>query len=284
MSEKQNAKQKTVKKAIFPAPRQSDFHLKCIGHNKNNKFMQNQLLSMFGSLLTSAVSGGAAEKGAIEKRAVRAGGNDYNYQIYVPPIKTGEKLPVLIFLHGIGQRGANGVVPTDGAAGAIARHYFAPVPAIVLIPQCRAGSYWSDPVMDEMVLNALAETVAEFGADARRVSLVGVSMGGYGVWHFAAKHPGKFAALVSICGGSSIITGERFAPVAEAIGKTPAWLFHGADDKIVPVTESRQIVQAIENNGGSVKYNEYEAVGHNVWMNALGEKDLLPWILAQRLD
>ena len=246
--------------------------------------MQNQLLSMFGNLLTSAVSNSGTEKGAIEKRAVQADGSDYDYQIYVPPIQDERQPPVMIFLHGIGQRGSGGIVPTAGAAGAIARHYFAQVPAIVLVPQCRQGSYWSDPVMDEMVMSALAETVAEFGADEQRVSLIGVSMGGYGVWHFAARHPKKFAALVSICGGSSITTGERFKPVAEKIAKTPAWLFHGADDKIVPVSESRQIVKAIEASGGKVKYNEYPNVGHNVWLNALGEKDLLPWVLEQRLE
>lgn len=246
--------------------------------------MQNQLLSILGSVLTNAVAGGKEEPGTIEKRAVQADGDTYDYQVYAPPIQNQEKLPVLIFLHGIGQRGGGGIIPTSGAASAVARHYFRQVPAIVLVPQCRAGSFWSDPVMEKMVMNALAQTVAECGADEHRVSLVGVSMGGYGVWHFAVRQPKKFAALVSICGGSSIVKGERFAPIAEKVGKTPAWLFHGADDKIVPVSESRQIVKAIEKNGGSVKYTEYADIGHNVWLNVLGEKDLLSWILTQRLE
>ncbi len=135
--------------------------------------------------------------------------------------------------------------------------------------------------MDEMVINALAGTIEEFGADARRVYLIGVSMGGYGVWHFTASYPKKFAALVSICGGSSIRTGDRFDALARKVSKTPAWLFHGTDDRVVPVSESRQIVKALEANG-RVKYNEYAGVGHNVWFNVLGEKDLLPWLLAQR--
>lgn len=238
---------------------------------------------MVGNLLTDAVSGNG-KRGNVETRTAAVDAENFDYQIYVPPNASEEKLPLLIFLHGIGQRGSGGLLPKTGAAISIARHYFAQVPAIVLLPQCREGSYWSDPVMDAMVTNALAQTVAEFGADEQRISLVGVSMGGYGVWHFATNHPHKFAALVSICGGSSIVKGERFAPVAEKVGQTPAWLFHGADDKVVPVTESRQIVQAIKANGGNVRYNEYENVGHNVWMNVLGEKDLLPWVLAQRLD
>jgi predicted peptidase len=242
--------------------------------------MQNQLLSVLGNLLTSIAAG--RQQGKIEPRTVRAGTDAFGYQVYAPPISGAEKLPVIIFLHGIRERGSGGLIPTAGAAGTIAQHYLAQIPAIILLPQCREGSYWSDPVMDAMVMNALAQTIEEFGADAGRVYLIGVSMGGYGVWHFAAAHPKKFAALVSICGGSSIRSGDRFDALARQVGATPARLFHGADDSIVPVSESRQIVKALESNGGNVQYKEYENVGHNVWLNVLGEKDLLPWLLAQR--
>ncbi len=244
--------------------------------------MQKELLSVLGNLLTNAVSNGGKQQGKIESRIVRVDSSEFNYQIYTPPqIQSKQNLPVIIFLHGIGQRGSGGIVPTEGTSGAFVRHYFAQIPAIVLLPQCRQGSYWSDLGMDEMVMNALAQTIEEFGADAQRIYLIGVSMGGYGVWHFAASYPKKFAALVSICGGSSIRTGDRFDALAERVGETPAWLFHGVDDRVVPVSESRQIVEALEANG-RVKYNEYIGVGHNVWLNVLGEKDLLPWLLAQR--
>jgi predicted peptidase len=246
--------------------------------------MQKELLSLLGNLLTTAVSKSGKQQGKIETRTVRVATEDFNYQIYVPAkIESGEKLPVMIFLHGIRERGSGGFVPSEGAAGAVVRHYLAQVPAIVLLPQCRQGSYWSDPTMDEMVMNALTETIEKFGADEKRVYLIGVSMGGYGVWHFAAAYPEKFAALVSICGGSSIQSGDRFTALARQVGKTPAWLFHGADDRVVPVSESRQIVEALKANGGNLKYDEYKGVGHNVWFNVLGEKDLLSWILAQRL-
>ena len=244
--------------------------------------MKKELLSVLGSMLTNAVSADGNRQGKFESRIVKVDADEFKYQIYLPPqTQIEEKPPLMIFLHGIGQRGNGGLVPTEGTSGAVARHYFAQVPAVVLLPQCRPQSYWSDPVMDKMVMNALAQTVEEFGADARRVYLIGVSMGGYGVWHFAARYPEKFAALVSICGGSSIPAGDRFDALARQIGKTPAWLFHGADDKIVPASESRQIVKALEASGGNVKYSEYENVGHNVWFNVLGEKDLLPWLLAQ---
>jgi predicted peptidase len=244
--------------------------------------MQKELLSVLGNMLTSVAAG--KRQGKIENRTVRVSDDEFTYQIYTPPIPGAEKLPVMIFLHGIRERGSGGLIPTEGAAGAVVRHYFAQVPAIVLLPRCRQGSYWSDAVMDEMVMNALGQTLEEFGADERRVYLIGVSMGGYGVWHFAAAYPKRFAALVSLCGGSSIQTGDRFDALAERVGKTPAWLFHGADDSIVPVTESRRIVKALEATGSEVKYNEYENVGHNVWFNVLAEKDFLPWLFAQKLD
>lgn len=247
--------------------------------------MRGELLSLLGGMFANAVSQNGGRQGNVESRTVEVGGENLAYQIYVPAeIQEKRNLPVIIFLHGIGQRGAGGFVPAEGTYGALVRQYLKQIPAIILLPQCRQGKYWSDSAMDEMVMKSLEKTIEEFHADAGRVYLVGVSMGGYGVWHFASKYAGRFAALVSICGGSSIIKGDRFSPVAENAGKTPAWLFHGADDRVVPVTESREIVKALEANGGNVKYSEYAGVGHNVWINALGEKDLLPWLLAQRLE
>ena len=246
--------------------------------------MRKELLSVLGGMLSNAASGGAG-KGSIEKRIVQVDSDNYDYQIYVPAnIKSKEDLPVIVFLHGIRERGSGGFVPTEGTGGMLVRHYLTQLPAIVLLPQCRLGSYWSDPVMDKMVTKSLAQTTEEFGADAKRIYLIGVSMGGYGVWHFASEYPKRFAALVSICGGSSVTRGERFNSVAQKVGKTPAWLFHGANDPIVPVSESRQLVAALKANGGNVKYSEFAGVGHNVWMNSLAEKDLLPWLLAQRRE
>lgn len=244
--------------------------------------MNKESLTAAGGLLAGAMKGG--EPGKIESRTVMVGADEFDYQVFIPAqISSFEKPPVIIFLHGIGQRGSGGFVPTNGAGGALARHYFSQVPAIVLLPQCRQGSFWSDAQMDEMAMKSLAQTVEEFGADERRIYLTGVSMGGYGVWHFAARYPGKFAALVSLCGGSSLTKGDRFTPLAEKVGKTPAWLFHGADDKVVEVSESRQIVAALEANCGNVRYSEYPKVGHNVWLNVVTEPDLISWLLAQKL-
>ncbi|MDQ1559735.1 MAG: hypothetical protein QOD32_2795 [Pyrinomonadaceae bacterium] len=245
--------------------------------------MRNGLWTMLGGLLsTIAPARGGDSQGSVHNRAVEVGAENYTYQVYVPG-DLQDNLPVIVFLHGIGQRGAGGFVPTKGTAGALVRHYLGQVPAIVLLPQCRTDKFWADPIMDRMVMDALERTVKEFGADPKRVSLTGVSMGGYGVWHLASHHPGKFAALVSICGGSPLQNGDRFSPIARKIGETPAWLFHGSDDPVVPANESRHMVESIKAHHGNVKYNEYPGVGHNVWLQVIAEKDLMPWLLAQSL-
>ena len=208
---------------------------------------------------------------------------NYIYQVYLPPeIKTGaEELPLIIFLHGIRERGTGGYISSMFAA--LAQQYLKTIPAVVLFPQCRPGKYWSDEEMDRMVIAQYHDVRTELAIDTKRQYLVGVSMGGYGVWSIAIRHK-IFAALVSICGGSPFRDANRFTEVAERIGKIPVRLFHGAEDRVVPVSESRGLVAAFEANQGNVKYSEYPQVGHNVWLNAIGEKELIPWLLSQKLD
>ncbi len=242
--------------------------------------MSNDFSKLFSGFLASSFSG--EKQGEIVTRDIFLDGEDYVYQAYLPPhISKGDKLPLVVFLHGIRERGAGGYI--SAMFGTVIKQYLKAVPAIVLLPQCRPNVYWTDAKMDKMVMRQTEALENEFSVDERRKYLMGVSMGGYGVWHFASEHPQNFAALVSICGGSPLTSGNRFTPVAERIGKTPAWLFHGAEDNIVQVSESRNLTKAIKDNGGNVKYSEYENVGHNVWLNALGEKELLPWLLSQKL-
>lgn len=247
--------------------------------------MRAGILSLLmGGLLATATVDAQGQENGLMNRSLTLGAASYTYQVYVPRSLRGKQnAPVIVFLHGIGQRGSGGILPTSGVKGSMMQHYLEQVPAIVLVPQCRRGSYWTDPLMDRMVIEALDRTVAEFDADPERLYLTGVSMGGYGAWHLASEHPGKFAALVSICGGSPVLSGDRFKGIARRVGQTPVWVFHGADDRVVPVSESRQMVEALKAVKGNVRYSEYEGVGHNVWLKALGERDLLPWLLRHRL-
>ncbi|HWT03775.1 MAG TPA: prolyl oligopeptidase family serine peptidase [Pyrinomonadaceae bacterium] len=250
--------------------------------------MHALLLSLLLGSVSGALTNAAQTDGqsGLLTRTISVGNKSYTYQVYVPSSLRGKQnVPVILFLHGIGQRGEGGFIPVKGAAAAFARQYLEKVPAVVLLPQCSRGLYWNDAEMERMVMAELEQTADEFGADAKRLYLTGVSMGGFGAWHMAAAHPEKFAAVVSICGGSPLRSGDRFAPIARKVATTPVWVFHGSDDPIVPVSESRQMVEALKNVGGNrVRYSEYEGVGHSVWFNALAERDLMPWLLAQHLD
>lgn len=125
-------------------------------------------------------------------------------------------------------------------------------------------------------------------------------MGGYGTWALAANNPGKFAALVPICGGiaaPATVLGERpdlvqagypdapasYREVATKLGKTPIWTFHGDADPIVPVEGSRKMVEALKVAGGNVLYTEYPGVDHDSWDKAYAEPELMPWMLSKSL-
>lgn len=243
--------------------------------------MRKDFSGLLSGMFGSAFSGG--KQGEIVSRNVFVENENYVYQVYVPPqIKDGETLPLIIFLHGIRERGEGGYI--SGMFGQVVKQYLKQMPAIVLLPQCRPNVYWTNAQMDKMVMRQIEAVSNEFPLDEKRRYLMGVSMGGYGVLHFAASYPKDFAAIVSICGGSPLMSGNRFAPLAEKIGNIPSWFFHGAEDNVVQVSESRNMVAAVREAGGNVKYSEYENVGHNVWLNALGEKELLPWLLSQKSD
>lgn len=245
--------------------------------------MRNDITKLVSGFITSKISG--EKQGDFLNREISLESEKYTYQLYLPPnaksVKD-EKLPLMIFLHGIRERGSGGYI--SGMFSQIIKQYLKDIPSIILFPQCRPNVFWSDSQMDKMVMRQIEAVENEFVIDKKRKYLVGVSMGGYGIWSFASKYPNTFAALVSICGGSPLTGGDRFLPIAEKIGKTPAWLFHGSEDKVVQVSESRNMAAAIRENNGNIKYTEYEGVGHNVYLNAIGEKELMPWILSQKLD
>jgi predicted peptidase len=244
------------------------------------------LKMLLGTMMAMATPVSATERATgLLSRTANVGNNSYHYQVYIPAslkqTPQPQKVPVIVFLHGIGQRGEGGYVPAQGGAGMMVRSYMERMPAVVVMPQCRKGRYWHDAEMSEMVLATLNQTVEEFGGDPQRLYLIGVSMGGYGAWHMASEYPDKFAAIVPICGGSPLRSGDRFKQIARKVGRTPVWVFHGSADRIVPVSESRQMVEALKATGGNVRYSEYEGVGHNVWLNVASEPDLLPWLLRQ---
>jgi predicted peptidase len=232
-------------------------------------------------------------------RWVTVNGTTYRYQVYVPAgWNKHQKWPVLLFLHGYGERGSDGLLSTDVGIGHAIRTHADRFNLIVVIPQCPATTVWSSKEMEEMAMAALEQTVHEFKGDRERLYLTGLSMGGYATWDMAVRYREKFAAFVPVCGGiqpgqhitelrSSLIddpkVGDPYAETARRIGPTPVWIFHGADDPAVPVEESRKMAAALQAAGANFKYTEYPGIGHNSWDKAYSEPDLVPWLLANKL-
>lgn len=230
-------------------------------------------------------------------RTVKVGATSYPYQVYVPSnwTKT-KKWPVILFLHGAGERGDDGLIQTEVGIGTAIRRHPDRVPAIVVMPQCAKNHWWLEADMQAQALKALDQTMKEFNGDQTRTYLTGLSMGGNGTWAIATANPGKFAAIAPICGPARIsprygvqvkpedLSEERYKTYAAKIGKTPVWVFHGEADPVVPVTESRLMVEALKAAGGDVRYNEYPGVGHDSWNKAYAEPDLFTWLLSHQLD
>lgn len=229
------------------------------------------------------------------RRTVEVDAVTHRYQVYVPASFTKSRTwPVIFFLHGSGERGADGERQTTVGLPARLRE-MKDFPAIVVMPQCAASATWGDPAMEKQAFAALEKSMQEFNGDPDRLYLTGLSLGGYATWAFGYKYPERFAALVPVCGGVaanvtnphpwhplSVAPKDPYGETASRLAKVPVWAFHGEADPRVPVTESRNLTDALKARGGNVRYTEYARVGHNAWDRAYWEEELLPWLLTQR--
>lgn len=193
------------------------------------------------------------------------------YLLYAPETPTDARLPLILFLHGAGERGDD--LERVRAQGLPQLLPNVPEPTFIVAPQCPASSWWT---LELSALEALlGEVQARYPVDAARVYLTGLSMGGYGTWHLALKNPTRFAALVPVCSGG-------IPPLAHKLKDLPIRAFHGADDDVVPPSASEKMVEAVIKTGGQAKLTIYPGVGHNSWARAYDEPDLYTWMFAQR--
>jgi predicted peptidase len=234
-------------------------------------------------------------------RTITLQGTVYKYQVYVPDNWTPhQKWPIVLFLHGAGERADDGMLQTDIGIGTAIRSDRTKFPAIIVMPQCRKNFWWVMPPMDDLAIATLEAATREFHGDKSRTYLTGLSMGGYGSWYLAQKYPGRFAAMIVICGGIHpppatlkahpelakyvpVDGPADYAEAAKKIGKVPVWIFHGADDDIVPVTESQRMRAAMTQVGAEVHYTEYPGVKHVSWDRAYDEPKLFPWFFSKSL-
>jgi predicted peptidase len=247
------------------------------------------------------------------KRTVAIKDGQRGYRVYIPEnFNPKKKYPVVLFLHGSFQWGEDnenqlgfGLPAMMREGGRVAAKLETKTLSsfIGVFPQSHVETPWSGE-MAEYAFKALDQTVVEFKADTRRLYVTGFSLGGYGSWYVAAKHPGKFAAIVPIGGNIKIPEKfprpflEKFIPpdmlmlydakdphaaFVKAVGKTPVWIFHGEADEQVPVSDARSTAEALKAAGVSVRYTEYKGAGHFIFDRAYTEPEFWTWLLSQRL-
>jgi predicted peptidase len=228
-------------------------------------------------------------------RSVKVGGTAYPYTVYVPrAFDASKRWPVILFLHGAGERGTDALRSTQIGVAAAIRANPDRVPAIVVFPQAPPDSRWLDEPADA-AMAALEKSIVEFHGDRNRIYLTGLSMGGYGTYHLALAHPDTFAALVVVCGGLlphdsttavhqsplTMSAADPYAFTAHALRHLPIRLFHGDADPVIPVSESRMMAEALTREGADVRYVEFPGVGHNAWDRAYGDAELWDWLFRQ---
>lgn len=199
------------------------------------------------------------------------------YRLMRPKTIGKAKYPLLVFLHGAGDRGGDNLrqLPTLPAQLAQAE-WRSRFPCFVVAPQCPMQYWWEQTDIRDSVLAIIDEVLGEFPEiDPSRVYLTGLSMGGYGSWALAAHRPNLFAAVVPICGSGHTEDAPKLIQV-------PLWAVHGDGDTVVSVEGSRRMIAAIRTAGGSPKYTELTGVGHDSWSQTYSDPEgVLAWMFSQ---
>ena len=216
--------------------------------------------------------GQTAQKFSCERKQVLFA----DYLLYLPKDYAADSVqrwPLILFLHGAGERGSNLQLVTKHGPPKVAPQ-LTNFPFIVVSPQCPAGKIWSN----DLLLALLDEIETKYAVDTRRVYLTGISMGGFGTWSLGLSHPEKFAAIAPICGGGDIIT-PALADKAK-LTTLPVWAFHGAKDPVVPLAESERMVNLLKKLGAKeMKFTVYPEAGHECWADAYAKPELYDWFL-----
>jgi len=205
-----------------------------------------------------------------------------NYLLYLPESygqDPQQRWPLILFLHGRGERGQNLELLKKHPLPKILDGQ-ADFPAIVVSPQLPLKKFWWSEMIDPLSV-LLDQIQAEYSVDPRRIYLTGLSMGGFGAWEFALRYPTRFAAVVPIAGGYR--EGSRIVPENICdIKDVPMWVFHGSRDTTVPSFHSEILVEALQACGSNVRFTLYADAEHeDSFQRAYAEPELIPWLLAQ---
>ena len=219
------------------------------------------------------------------------------YRILLPlNYDAAKKYPLILFLHGSGERGNDNDAQLIHGSGLFLRDSIRQnYPAIVVFPQCRQQSYWSNvkrfedkhgeeryiyqtggqPTLDmDLLQRLLKKIIKEYRVEKRQIYAGGLSMGGMGTFEIVWRNPKLFAAAFPICGGADVASAKRFK-------KIHWWIFHGAKDDVVMPQFSQRIVTALKKLNADVKFTLYPEANHNSWDSAFAEPGLIPWLFSK---
>ena len=198
---------------------------------------------------------------------------EFRYWLFLPTdesAKNEKGFPLLVFLHGAGERGNPEAVKVHGPPKLVETEAGKTWPFITLSPSCPADGYWS---VDQILL-AIDKVIAEQPVDTDRVYVTGLSMGGYGTWMLLDKAGERFAAAAPLCGGCDP------AKACKMVDK-PIWVFHGDKDDAVPFERSVNMVEAIKKLGGEkIRFTAYPGYGHDCWTETYNNPELYEWFLS----
>ncbi len=241
------------------------------------------------SLSASLISSGADPE-ALEWKAKDGTIIKYRWSAPVSP-EPGKTYPLVLFLHGSGERGddnaaqlRHGVRPILNGAAKLDQ------PVFLIAPQCPKDRWWSPVDMKQMrlseagkpnplleaVLALVDETIRTKPVDTKRFYVTGISMGGFATWDLLGRVPEKIAAAVPICGGGD-------PSLAAVFKEVPIWAFHGEADPVVPARSTREMITALEKEGGKPKATFYPGVQHDSWIRTYDDPEVIRWIFGQHL-
>lgn len=256
-------------------------------------------LFLFAFFTITSIRSAGQLKNLFEKQLFVSGEDTLPCRILTPvPFDANKKYPLVIFLHGAGERGSdNEAQLTWGADLFLDSLNRIKYPAIVIFPQCPANDKWSEynknslkdstgyEYSAEAAIRKPLQLVSDFidtllqsnQVDKDRVYIGGMSMGGFGTLELLWRKPQTFAAAFPICGATNPDKLKAYRK------NLPIWIFHGEKDAVIYVSNSRLIYGILKKTHAKAKYTEYVGVNHDSWKNAFAEPNLLPWLFSQRI-